>query len=313
MRLRTILTLVGVAIAAAFISLWVGQQAYGWMPVQASAESVLVDKLFSFLVTIGTFIFLGVSGTLLYSVLFQRADKYDSSDGPPIEGNVPLEVIWTAIPFVLVIWIATYSYQIYDQMGILGPMEHDHGGMALAAEMEPADSEATDSDAAPAALATPIEVHARQWAWEFRYPDDQISSTELHVPVNQRARLVLTSDDVLHGFYVPAFRIKQDVVPGDRINFEFTPIRPGRYRLRDSQYSGTYFAANQAYVVVDSPEDYQQWLVAAASQTPAPAENVAVSEFTKAAKNPISLGWPSVPPAPAPVVNYASSEDQSYE
>lgn len=308
MRLRTILTLVGVAIAAAFISLWVGQQAYSWMPVQASAESVLVDRLFSFLVTIGTFIFLGVSGTLLYSVLFQRADKYDVSDGPPIEGNVPLEVVWTAIPFALVIWIAAYSFQIYDQMGILGPMEHDHGGMALAAEVSPADSEA-----APTAPETPIEVHARQWAWEFRYPDKQISSTELHVPLGQRARLVLSSDDVIHGFYVPAFRIKQDIVPGRQINFEFTPIREGRYRLRDSEYSGTYFAANQAYVVVDSAEDYQQWLAAAAGQTPAPAENVAVSEFTKSAKNPISLGWLSVPPAPAPVVNYASSEDQSYE
>lgn len=308
MRLRTILTLVGVAIAASLISLWVGQQAYSWMPVQASAESVLVDQLFSFMVTIGTFIFLGVSGTLLYSVLFQRADKYDNSDGPPIEGNVPLEVIWTAIPLVLVIWIATYSYQIYAEMGILGPMEHDHGAMTLAATVE---GEA--NGAAEVMEMTPIEVHARQWAWEFRYPDDQVSSTELHVPVNQRARLVLSSDDVIHGFYVPAFRIKQDVVPGRQINFEFTPIREGRYRLRDSEYSGTYFAANQAYVVVDSAEDYQQWLAAAAGQTPAPAENVAVSEFTKSAKNPISLGWLSVPPAPSPVVNYASSEDQSYE
>ena len=106
MKIRTILILVTVAIAIALVSLWMGQVAYSWFPPQASAESVLIDNLFSFLTALGTFIFLGVIGTLSYSVLFQRADKYDESDGPPIEGNVKLEIIWTAIPFALVIWIA---------------------------------------------------------------------------------------------------------------------------------------------------------------------------------------------------------------
>ncbi|NEO93061.1 MAG: cytochrome c oxidase subunit II, partial [Moorea sp. SIO3G5] len=123
MNIRRILTLVVVAIALAGISLWMGQQAYSWFPPQASAESLLVDDLFSFLVTLGTFIFLGVVGTLTYSVLFQQAGKYDLSDGPPIEGNITLEIVWTAIPLALVIWIAAYSYQVYDQMSILGPME----------------------------------------------------------------------------------------------------------------------------------------------------------------------------------------------
>ncbi|NJL49734.1 MAG: cytochrome c oxidase subunit II, partial [Leptolyngbyaceae cyanobacterium SM2_5_2] len=120
MNIRLILKLAAIAGVLTVISLWVGQLAYSWMPVPASAEAVLVDNLFSFLTTLGTFIFLGVAGTLLYSVLFQRAAKYDESDGPPIEGNLTLEAVWTAIPFALVIWIATYSYQIYDQMGILG-------------------------------------------------------------------------------------------------------------------------------------------------------------------------------------------------
>ena len=126
MKILTILILVTVAIAIALVSLWMGQVAYSWFPPEASAESVLIDNLFSFLTALGTFIFLGVVGTLSYSVLFQRADKYDESDGPPIEGNVKLEIIWTAIPFALVIWIAVYSYQIYDQMSVLGPMEHVH-------------------------------------------------------------------------------------------------------------------------------------------------------------------------------------------
>ncbi|MBD2311188.1 cytochrome c oxidase subunit II [Desertifilum sp. FACHB-1129] len=298
MNIRTILTLGIIAIALALISLWMGQQAYSWFPPQASAEAVLVDQLFSFLVTLGTFIFLGVVGTLTYSVLFQQAGKYDFSDGPHIEGNVPLEIVWTAIPFVLVIWIAGYSYQIYDQMSILGPMEHVHMGMPPA--------EAAPLEASPDQPSVEsIEVYARQWAWEFHYPQPAITSTELHLPNRQRIKLALHSEDVLHGFFVPAFRVKQDIIPGQVIEFEFTPIREGRYRLRDSQYSGTYFAAMQTDVVVESPEAYQQWLAAVATQPPVAAYNRAFDEYQRA-HNPIRAGWKIVEPAPPPIVNSPS-------
>ncbi len=304
MNRRTIGVLIGLAIADLLVSLWMGQQAYSWMPLQASAESVLVDNLFSFMTTLGSFIFFGVMGTLLYSILFQRAAKYDASDGPNIEGSVKLEVIWTTIPILLVIWIATVSYQTYDRMSILGPMEPLPMGMATA--------EAADLDA-PAVPSAPIQVFARQWAWEFRYPDAGVSSTELHLPVNQRAQLLLSSEDVLHGFFVPAFRVKQDVVPGREINFEFTPIREGRYRLRDSEYSGTYFAANQTNVVVESPAAYQDWLVTAAARSPFPAENIALEEFNQTDASAIGLGWKTMEPAPAPLVNFTSSEEDTYE
>ncbi len=304
MNRRTIGVLVGLAIADLLLSLWIGQQAYSWMPPQASAESLLVDNLFSFMTTIGSFIFFGVMGTLLYSILFQRAAKYDASDGPPIEGNVKLEIVWTAIPILLVIWIGTVSYQTYDRMGILGHMGHMSMGMPVA--------EAAALESAQDAP-SPVQVYARQWSWEFRYPDQSVSSTELHLPVNQRAQLKLSSEDVLHGFFVPAFRIKQDIVPGRTIDFEFTPIREGRYRLRDSEYSGTYFAANQTNVVVESPEAYQQWLLAASATPPAPAENVANQEFKQVTKDTVGLRWETVKPAPAPVVNYASSEKDAHE
>lgn len=302
MKIRTILTLVAVAIALAAVSLLIGQQAYSWFPPQAAAESKLIDDLFSFLVTLGTFIFLGVVGTLTYSVLFQRAAKYDFSDGPHIEGNVTLEVVWTVIPFVLAIWIAVYSYQIYDQMSIQGPMEHLHMGMASA-------------NAAPLDSATEpleeIEVLSKQWAWEFRYPKQNVTSTELHLPTNQRVRLALKSEDVLHGFYIPAFRLKQDIIPARTIDFEFTPIRAGKYRLRDSQYSGTYFAAMQADVVVESPEDYQQWLAQAATKTPVAAYNPAFDEYNRDSEKAITAGWKTVVPAFPPIVNYSSSKDKS--
>jgi cytochrome c oxidase subunit 2 len=298
MKLRTILILGGIASVIALISLWMGQQAYTWFPPQASAESVLVDNLFSFLVTLGTFIFLGVVGTLTYSVLFQRAEKYDLSDGPHIEGNVKLEIIWTAIPFVLVIWIAAYSYQVYNQMSILGPMEHSHHGVMIAEAAEVIDSKYQEVEQ--------IQVLARQWSWEFRYGNGtgNVTSTELHLPNNRRIKLVLHSEDVLHGLFIPAFRVKQDVIPGRDIDFEFTPIREGKYRLRDSQYSGTYFAAMQTDVVVESPESYQKWLADAASATPAIAYNRATSEYAKRAN---ANNWATVIPTAPPVVNYSSS------
>ncbi len=299
MNRRTILLLSGLAALNAVLSLWVGQQAYRWMPPQASAEAVLVDNLFSFMTTLGSFIFLGVMGTLLYSILFQRAAKYDTSDGPPIEGILALEVVWTAIPIVLVIWIAGFSYQTYSRMNILGSIETPGAGEAALVAAGTGDR--------------PIEVRSRQWAWEFHYPDAKVSSTELHLPVNQRANFLLTSEDVLHGFFIPAFRVKQDIVPGREIEFAFTPIREGRYRLRDSEYSGTYFAANQTNVVVESTDDYQQWLAAAASTPPTAAENVAFEEYSRTTAAGTNLGWKTVEPAPAPVVNFASSEADPHE
>ena len=295
MKIRTILILVTVAIAIALVSLWMGQVAYSWFPPEASAESVLIDNLFSFLTALGTFIFLGVVGTLSYSILFQRADKYDESDGPPIEGNVKLEIIWTAIPLALVMWIAFYSYQIYDQMSVLGPMEHVH--MMASAQAAPLEDD-------PQADNTEnIEVFSRQWSWEFRYGD--VTSTELHLPNNQRIKLALHSSDVIHGFFIPAFRLKQDIIPGQVIDFEFTPIREGKYRLRDSQYSGTYFAAMQTDVVVESPEAYQKWLKDSESQKPTTAYNRA---FTEYAKRNNRDRWKIVEPAAPPVVNYSDSQ-----
>ncbi|MEM6521117.1 MAG: cytochrome c oxidase subunit II [Cyanobacteria bacterium P01_C01_bin.70] len=303
MNRRTIIVLVGLAIADLFLSLWMGQLSYTWMLPQAAEEAILVDNLFSFMTTIGSFIFFGVMGTLLYSMIFQRAPKYNSKDGPPIEGNLKLEVVWTTIPILLVIWIAGFSYQTYDRMSILGAIAPRAMGMATA-EAAPVQSEEPSWQ--------PIQVSARQWAWEFYYPEQNVRSTELHLPVNQRAHLVLSSEDVLHGFFVPAFRVKQDVVPGRAIDFEFTPIREGRYRLRDSEYSGTYFAANQTNVVVESTAAYQKWLATAAAMPLAPAENVAYEEFSRATENS-TLGWKTVKPVSAPIVNYASSEEDPHE
>lgn len=303
-RIWPILAFIVYAVPLTLISVWMGKQAPSWFPVQAAAESHLVDELFSFLVMLGSFIFFGVAGVLLYSLLFHRAAVDDYSDGPHIEGNVALEVVWTVIPVLLVFWIAGYSYQIYDQMGIRGPLGTGHLHMPSMG-METALADTTTEEAAVTEPTETIDVIAKQWAWVFRYPDKDVTSTELHLPVNQRVRLALQSEDVLHGFYVPAFRLKQDIVPKETIDLEFTPILEGKYTLTDSQFSGTYFAAMTANVVVESAQDYQSWLDTAASNMPAPAPNEAVSEYAEASKLPVKNGWTTVEPAPAPVVNFS--------
>lgn len=307
MKLRAILTLAVLAVLVGFFSYWMAQQSYSWLPPEASAESKLIDDLFAIFVGLGTFIYCGVLVPLIYSLLFHRAGKYDFSDGPPIEGSVTLEVIWTAVPILLVAGLVTASYNTYTRINIQGPSQLVH--LQMPALMESAYAEPIVGDKIDAPPIDHIDVTAKQWAWVFRYDDPDITSTELHVPVDRRVRLSLHSDDVLHGFYVPAFRLKQDVVPNHTIDLEFTPTRTGTYRLRDSLFSGTYFAANQADVVVQSLDDYQQWLADAAAQAPSPAFNPAVAEYTQATESVIARGWKKLPPAPPPVVNYAPKQE----
>jgi cytochrome c oxidase subunit 2 len=117
---------------------------------------------------------------------------------------------------------------------------------------------------------------------------------------------MLRSDDVVHGFFVPNFRIKQDMVPNRTIAFKFTPNRIGQYPLYDSQFSGTYFALMNAVVSIDAPEAYQAWLAQAATRSPVPAVNAATSEHGQPPTIPLRSHWHTVPPAKPPIVNHPS-------
>ncbi|QXE21620.1 cytochrome c oxidase subunit 2 [Richelia sinica FACHB-800] len=309
MKMRQILnflTIVTGLVVVTIISIWIGKQSYSWLPPQAAAESHLIDDLISFLVTVGSFIFLGVTGTLFYSILFHRADKDDLSDGPHIEGNITLEVVWTAIPILLVLWIAGYSYEVYQEMGIQGPSQlvHLHNPMKIESAYAAGKHKVETEEAIPVENVEKIDVIAKQWSWVFHYPEKNVTSTELHLPSDRRVRLALHSEDVLHGFYIPAFRLKQDIVPGHNIDFEFTPIRPGAYSLTDSQYSGTYFATMRADVIVESPNEFHQWLNKAAGHRPTQAPNEAASEYAQKLEQPVQTGWKTVEPAAPPLVNY---------
>ena len=278
-------------------SVWMSRQAYHWLPVQASTAAPLVDGLFSFETALATFVFFGVVSVMSWVVVFNRAEKYDTSDAEPIEGNTKLEIIWTVIPALIVFGIAFYSVRVNQKLAVLGPMEHIHRGDPI---------EEVGGFLGDRLPAEQVEVTARQWSWQFNYPDAKVSSTELHLPVDKPVTFRLVSEDVIHGFYVPAFRLKQDIIPGRAINLNLTPNREGRYRLRDSMYSGTWFSINQADVVVESEEEYSNWLKNAVTQPLQPGLSDAIVEY-KQRQSEGARGWPTVVPAPAPMVNVPGS------
>ena len=264
---------------------------YSWMPVQASMAAPYVDNLFAVETGIGTFIFLGCTGVMGWVLLFNRAPKYDESDGEPIEGNLTLGIVWTIIPLVLVMAIAIYAMQVNTTLQNLGSKEkydvHEPISHFLGEENKFMD--------------TSIDVIARQWSWEFIYPGG-LSSSELHLPVNRKIHFRLISKDVLHGFYIPAFRLKQDIIPGSVISYSLTPTREGTYRLRDAMFSGAYFSQNQTNVIVESQQSYQDWIKETVKKVPVRGLNQASFLYEERLKKG-DKGWATVPPAPAPIVN----------
>jgi cytochrome c oxidase subunit 2 len=298
--MRTVLLIVLGLLADAALTRWVVARVPDWLPVQASAAAPHVDALFALETGIGTFLFVGCVAVILFTVLFRRAPKYDLLNGDPIEGNLKLEITWTLIPLLIVALLTWQAIRVNSTLATLGGKQRVTGGaeaMAVSAEAR-AGSGAGVPAAGPYG---PVQVIARQWSWEFVYPEG-VRSAELHLPVDQMAQLELVSLDVLHGFYVPAFRLKQDVIPGSVIAYRLTPTREGRYRLRDSMFSGAYFASNQTNVVVEAPEAFQAWLREAARQPLLPSWNPALELHERRLKRG-DQGWATVPPAPPPLVN----------
>ena len=280
-----------VGIALTLISLWYGQN-HGLMPIAASEEAKEVDSIFNLMMTIGTGLFLLVEGIIIYSAIRFRRRKGDTTDGPPIEGNVPLEILWTAIPTVIVFFLAIYSFEIYNNMGGLDPMTsrdvglhmaHHHGNSS--AKSPDGNLVAFDANQQQVALGlgeSPIvnptgeqpltvNVQAIQYAWIFNYADTGIVSGELHLPVNKPVKLKMTAGDVIHAFWVPELRLKQDVIPGRDSVLVFTPNREGKYPVICAELCGAYHGGMKTVLYVQSEEEYKQWV---AENQPTPEENL---------------------------------------
>ncbi|RMF26360.1 MAG: cytochrome c oxidase subunit II [Cyanobacteria bacterium J083] len=263
-----ILTLVA-GVLLTLISLWYGQN-HGLLPVAASQEAQKVDELFNFMMTISTGLFLLIQGTLVYVIFRFRRPEGDTTDGPPTEGNVPLEIFWTAVPTVIVFILAIYSFEIYNEMGGLDPMAsrdlrpskiaHHHSANNLMAMG--GDNLALGLGKSPDQTGEPItvDVNGIQYAWIFTYPQTGIVTGELTVPVNQPIKLNISAGDVLHAFWLPEFRIKQDAIPGRTAELVFTPTRTGDYPIICAELCGAYHGGMKSVLHVLSPDDYNQWL-----------------------------------------------------
>ncbi|MGD1903169.1 MAG: cytochrome c oxidase subunit II [Geitlerinemataceae cyanobacterium] len=267
------LTIAGTAITIA--SIWYGQH-HGWLPEAASQNAPMVDELFNLMMGISTWLFLAIQGALVVAIIKFRKKPGDETDGPPIEGNLMLELVWTAIPVVIVMVLAVYSFDVYQQMGGLDPMaSHDHSrvasvksGAAIAGsigEDAPGGGDrvalgiGANPDVEGNAADVTIDVMGLQYAWLFTYPGE-VGTGELHVPAGKDIQLNIKAMDVLHAFWVPQFRLKQDAIPGRTTQLRFRPEVTGHYPIVCAELCGPFHGAMRSEIVVDTPEDYELWL-----------------------------------------------------
>jgi cytochrome c oxidase subunit 2 len=214
-----------------------------WNGEQASTAAEDIDTLLDVAIVLSSFVFSIVLVMLGYSLWRFRAKPGDESDGEPIHGNTRLEIAWTVIPTVIVTFLAIYSWIVLD------------------------DIEAKDPDRMK------VQVVAQQFEWDFNYPEANVASKELHVPVDRQLELELRALDVLHSFWVPEWRIKRDLVPGAPgasidDDVVVTPDREGTYSLICTELCGVGHSTMRATVVVESEEEFQRWL---GEQQPIPA------------------------------------------
>jgi cytochrome c oxidase subunit 2 len=205
------------------------------LPTQASTMAPQVDALYFFLVALTAFFTLLISGLVVYFAIRYRRRATDET-GESIHGNLKLEITWTVIPLVIVLFIFGWSAKLFFTM------------------------------ARPPADTLNVYVVGKQWMWKFQHPDGHAEVNELHVPVGTSVKLTMTSQDVIHDVYIPDFRVKADVLPGRYTHLWFKATKPGRYRLFCAEYCGTNHSGMGGWVVVLERADYQKWLTGGMSQ-----------------------------------------------
>ncbi len=198
------------------------------MPLEASAQSLIVDKMWNWDMMAIAFLFSIIVVPLAYSLIVFRHRKGDTTDAKHEEGNSTLEITWTIIPLLLVTFYAYLGAYTLGQTRVPDPN------------------------------ALVINVTAHQWDWSFDYPEG-FTSNELHLPINRQVLLKMTSLDVIHSFWVPEFRIKQDVVPGRVTELRINPVRLGNYKVYCAELCGTSHAYMQRPVIVTTQADYDAW------------------------------------------------------
>jgi len=219
-----IATAVGIAIALAI----------DWFPIQASRESEKVDTLWDVLLIASVPVFVLVEVVVLYSVIrFRMRPGEELKDGPPVHGNTKLEIVWTAIPAILLVGLCTYAYVVL-----------------------------TDAEKARANTMN-VRVEGQQFTWTFFYrtPDGkEVASPQLYVPVGQPVKFTIQSRDVIHDFFVPAFRLKIDAVPGIDTSIRIRPKRTGSYPVLCAELCGLGHSTMRQTAHVVDRATFDAWL-----------------------------------------------------
>lgn len=206
------------------------------MPVYAATNNAVsgiaaqVDGVFLFITLVGLFFFVLTQGCLIYfAVRYRRKRGSEPAETPYITGSHLLETICVVIPSFAVLAIFIYGYLVYRDIRT------------------------------PPADAVEIQVTARQWLYQFTYPDGRTAVNEVRVPVGKPVKFLMKSADVLHGFYLPDFRVKQDILPGAYTYLWLQPEKEGRYDIFCTQYCGTGHSVMRAVMIVMGREDYEHW------------------------------------------------------
>ena len=238
--------MVGIGVVASILGIAAGLL-IDWFPIAASDEAKPIDTLWDVLIIFSVPVFVGVTVVVLFSVWkFGMRPGEENLDGPPIHGNTRLEVIWTAIPAIVLVVLCSYSWLV------LNDIEE-----AQANEMR-------------------INVTGQQFAWTFEYPQaggKPIKSTQLYLPKDRPVRFYVKALDVIHDFWVPAFRMKVDAVPGIETKYRVTPSRLGTYPVVCAELCGLGHSVMRSSTHVVTPAQFNAWLAkqkapAAAATTP---------------------------------------------
>ena len=202
-----------------------------WFPTQASSAAPDIDTLYDVLLIVSVPIFVLVMSVVFYSVVAFKAQPGDLSDGAPLHGNTRLEVIWVTIPFIIVSALAAYGWVVLD------------------------DIEAKERDALV------VKVTGQQFAWRFEYPDEgKVKVNQLLLPKGRQVDFRVRTDDVIHDFWVPQFRLKTDAVPGLTTKIRTTPTRVGTYDVVCAELCGIGHATMRQRVKVVPEPVFDRWI-----------------------------------------------------
>jgi cytochrome c oxidase subunit II len=213
------------------------QSGFRLFPEQASTFAPQVDYLYGFLIAVTTF-FTGLIVVLVVGFAIKYRRRPGREEAEHTETGMGLELLWTAIPSVLVLVMFVWGAALFL------------------------------AESVPPKGAQDIYVVGRQWMWKVQHPNGRREINELHVAAGRAVKLTVASQDVVHSFYIPAFRIKQDAIPGQYRTMWFQPTKPGEYHLFCAEYCGTNHSRMIGRIVVMEDIDYQKWLGGVTEQTP---------------------------------------------